>query len=174
MMKGWLGFLGFFSCLLPNLAMGAVNELLIDCQTPWPTTSVSVRTEDGKVRLKMVHHNGIESAPIYSGSVTPMDIPSLQADAEAFRKLGNEWSFEWLTSQCSSKEGLIASCESAPQSDWRDQKIQAASFRTSRLTEETIVGTARRLKFQLMLVLNHSFRQMAVEYSPDDCVIRAN
>ncbi|MGE3758695.1 MAG: hypothetical protein AB7H97_13115 [Pseudobdellovibrionaceae bacterium] len=85
----------------------AVN---LKCVTEMPTTSYLASTEGEKVKVTMIHHNGTKYMPIYSGNLTPSDIPEMQKRSEILQKLGERVEIVFEKKNCNRYGAGLYSC----------------------------------------------------------------
>ena len=75
-------------------------SLNMKCVTEFPTTSYLAKTEGEIVTVEMIHHNGTRFMPVYSGNVTPDDIPEITKRSELLQKLGERVEVTFKKENC--------------------------------------------------------------------------
>lgn len=93
--------------VFPTLASAAKIRML--CITEFPTTSYQITEEAEEFVLLTYHHNGTKYLPLYSGTITPNDLPMLAQRAEQLQKMGSVSYISFKKSECSNK-GIYWKC----------------------------------------------------------------
>lgn len=81
----------------------------LECITQMPTTSFLFYVlDDKKAKLTVVHHNGIEYAPLHNGVTTGYIIGILQDRLKYVTKMGEHFEVEFDLKNCHLEKGNIA------------------------------------------------------------------
>lgn len=160
-----------------NLLIGAkafaLSDLSMSCETPWPTSSVYGKTIDGIFQMTIVHHGGVLKMPIYNGTVTSEDLPLLQQDSDALKKLGERWSFSWRVEDCKSYGPGLVNCPTGLSAVVNSSEVTNVFFNTRRVNEKFFENETNHAKIMLWLSVDGRARQVVFEYDVKDCVVRA-
>lgn len=162
--------LTFFS----SITLAAELPVQLRCITPLPTTSFIVDTQNDKVRMSLVHHNGSKYMPIFTGTITPSDFPYLQDKAALLTRIPENITVEWNRSDCKTGEAGIFECTRGGDLQLGDLKVSSPAFLTSRSTRRTVGMTVERVSVKFsFIVYNGSFgyfHDIQMDYNLDDCV----
>lgn len=111
--------------LLISLPAMAEEEVRVSCVTEFPTTTYQILEDEEQFHLVVLHHNGTKYLPLFSGTITPNDIPMLQERAEQMQKMGTYNKIPFKKEECKNK-GLYWRCAA-------ERKIQLGELEVDRV-----------------------------------------
>lgn len=143
----------------------------MDCETPWPTTTLHASTDNDTIKMDIVHHNGPRSIPVFTGTVTASDLDLLKGDADAIAKLGDHWKFQWKVTDCTQYGAQLLSCGTGSPTKINETDVPSVSFDTRRLTERSFNSVFEHLQVSLWILIDGRTRQVMLDYDVKDCRI---
>jgi hypothetical protein len=143
------------------------------CSTEHPTTSISVENLEGRVTLRMIHHNGLKFAPIHSGVITLNDIPFIEKKGSLFSKMGEHLVLEFDLARCKKHQEGNYSCYNSNPATIGELEVKSFGFQTYKSTSELYGMRFESLLFRLNVTVGNRSLSSTIEYSlPSDCIIR--
>ncbi|MEN0060173.1 MAG: hypothetical protein AAGB31_15145 [Bdellovibrio sp.] len=155
--------------LIP-LSTWAAEKMDMTCMTPFPTTSVQVQDQDGKVIVEFYQHNGTQFMPISDSLITPYDVPSLLEQAKVLTGIPSYLRFEWKRGQCKIEDELVIFCMGTTEEQtYNEQKISAWSFSSSINVAKTFAGKFTSHRVALDLRVNNKDYVLPMRYEEGEC-----
>jgi hypothetical protein len=152
--------------------LGAI-ALNLTCSTELPTTSIFVKSFDDRVILRILHHNGLNFAPIHSGVITLNDIPFIEKKGSLFTKMGEHIVLEFELSRCKKHQEGNYSCYNSTPTTINELEVKSFGFQTYKSTSELYGMSFENLIFRLNLTVGNRSLSSSIEYSlPGDCILR--
>jgi hypothetical protein len=182
-MKKMIGLQLFTFLLLWLLSIQVVAapvEAVMDliCVTEAPTTSFLVEQDKDTVKVRVIHHNGVQYAPITNSLITPNDLELLKSQAGLIQSLGDDWSFQWKRSGCNADRSDFFQCVGeAEDVVLNSVKVHPWALTVTDVQETTMWGTYRKKNLSLRFSVEKKGYQMNVQVTMDfqkgDCVSSA-
>lgn len=152
---------------------GILSPIKFYCSPELPTTSVSVETFDEKVVLRMLHHNGLQFAPIHSGVITLNDLPFIEKKGGLFMKMGSYITLEFELTRCKKHQEGNYSCYNSNPILIGDLSVKSFGFQTYKSTSELYGMKFETLLFRLNVTVANRNLSSTMEYNlPSDCLFR--
>lgn len=143
------------------------------CVTEFPSTSFIVRQNDSKVSVRVIHHNGTQYAPIWSGLVTPHDLIAVQEAAHSVAKLGQDFEITWNRKGCNADSEMFFQCvgEAEDFLTSTGELVHPWALSIYDIVENSIYGEFRKKTVSLRFNINQKAHQITMDYMPSDCFI---
>lgn len=145
----------------------------MSCVTEFPSTSFFVRQYDKEVKVRVIHHNGVKFAPIWSGLITPHDISTITEAADSVAKLGDEFEITWKRDACNADSEMFFQCVGQAQdfTTATGEKVHPWAISVYDVTENSIYGEFKKKSISLRFNVDEKSNQITMDYYPKDCFI---
>ncbi len=97
----------------------------------FPTTSFILTAQSENVEVRVINHNGINYAPLYSGLMTINDISYLKRSADFFSKLGDDFTVKFATERCRFEQNKFFTCSQVNAAEFNGVKVDSIYFSTT-------------------------------------------
>ncbi len=158
-----------FAALLLLFVSASTQAMSLACVTEWPTTSVYASTVGDELVVKVFHHNGEGYLPLYTGIITPNDLPKMQLKADLLMKLGRLYEFRYDLKNCTRVNEDIMSCIHGKETELNGIKYQPFSMYTKRISHEYDRGSYEQIEVAFLLVFNGESQHFSMQYMKDEC-----
>lgn len=159
-----------FIILLFFVSVGAFAENIdLVCVSQFPTTSFVMQEVEGKVQVRVIHHNGTKYMPIWEGIIVPNDLSTLQNAAEVLPKLGDRLEFSWDRKFCNQDEGLISCSGGSINLDINGMKVRPWALDQYAKTTAMQWGTFRRHNIALNLTIDGKDYRISNDFEEKEC-----
>lgn len=157
--------------LIALLSLISLNSYAIEygCITEHPTTTFIAQTEDDYVQFQLIHHNGVEYAPVWSSLITLNDIPTIQKRAELLAELGDYLKFAMPAKNCQ-LNGMQLNCfgTQAP-IEMNGHKVSLWSVYTSETHESSHAGEFDYIITTMALDIDGETAFVPMKYANYEC-----
>jgi len=174
MMKNLTFFTGLSMALFSGfffIQSTSANVADFQCVTAIPTTSIIMKDTDGKKWLEIIHHNGIQFAPIHSGTITLNDFDFIQRKGQLLAKMGEMIRVSFEPESCKYHEAGNYSCYKNIKTTIGSLAVNGYGIQTYS-SESFLYGTSFR-EFHFKFYVNTSGRnidmQMNYDLNSRDC-----
>ncbi len=155
--------------LLGFQSQANAKEILFTCVTEFPTTSYQLEKKDGAYELLVVHHNGTKYMPIFSGDITPNDLPYLTKLAEELPKMGEVARIPFKEDECK-QSGNLWNCYGKNPTRVGGLDVQRVSLQMGQFKKDyegyKWETTKTSLSFRMSNTVSY---MMSMEYQPWEC-----
>jgi hypothetical protein len=158
------------TALTALLVSASASALTVACVTEWPTTSVYGFTEGDEFVVKVFHHNGEKYLPLYTGIITPNDLPQLQRKAELFTKLGRLYEFRYDLKDCTRVSDDIVSCIRGKETEINGIRFRPFAMYTKRINTEYDLGSYEQIEVAFLLDFNGESQFFSMQYMKNECL----
>ena len=148
------------------------KDFRLDCITQqYPTTTFLIRVDGEFLRAQVLHHNGMQYAPIINGNYTARDLPILTEKANAIQKVKENMYFSWNLKKCKYFGNSLFQCLGSEGSqDSGGAKVSAYGITTSQVTAQTMGMTFNSFKVNLSMTIDGKDVDVSMPYyNIDDC-----
>lgn len=160
--------------LMVLILFGSVvsNAQSVECITNPPSTSFLFNVEGDKAYLSVLHHNGVEFAPLINGIVTGYDLKIIKERLEYVTKMGDRFAVDFDVSTCRFDAKDDLACFFKSPAKIGSLKVENYYFSVSKELTRTKHGDflSRRVSFDYRVGV-HS-HPMTVDYYGEDCSFR--
>lgn len=155
----------------PLLADPADKNLDLICATEILTTSFVILQKDDSVDVELIHHNGAQYAPFWSGLITPNDIATISEKAQAVKDLGDDWHLQFKRSSCKATSETLFSCVGGSEEfQAGGKKIRPWLLHVSLVGEVDVNGSYAHKNVTLGYELDEKSHQITMNYQKNECV----
>lgn len=160
-----------FFYLISSMGHGALANS-VDCFTSPVTTSFVLRkSEDGtKYNLSVIHHNGVEHAPLITGITTGYTIDIAKKRFEYVKQMGDFFSVSFEPERCKfSKERI--SCFFSKKAKIGELEVEDYYFHAYKEISVTPFGDFPQFNVSFQYRVNKRPHEMRMFYENDFCRI---
>lgn len=157
--------------LMALLALTSLNVHAIDfgCVTEYPTTTFIAQTADDYVQFQLIHHNGVEYAPVWGSLLTLHDIATIQKKAELLAELGDYLKFAMPAKNCQ-MNGMKLNCfGTQPPIEINGHKVSLWSVYTAENHDSSHAGEFDYITTNLALEIDGETAFVPMRYSNYEC-----
>ncbi len=147
----------------------STHAMSVACVTEWPTTSVYGQQVGDELVVKVFHHNGEGYLPLYTGIITPNDLPKMQRKAELFTKLGRLYEFRYDLKNCKRVNEDLMSCIHGKETEINGIKFQPFSMYTKRISHEYDLGSYEQIEVSFLLDFDGESQHFSMQYMKNEC-----
>ena len=158
-----------FTALLVMISSFSAQAMSVACVTEWPTTSVYGQTEGDELVVKVFHHNGEGYLPLYTGIITPNDLPKMQRKAELFTKLGSLYEFRYDLKNCKRINEDIMFCNGGKETEINGIRFRPFAMYTKRILNEYDLGSYEQIEVAFLLNFNGETEHISMQYMSNEC-----
>lgn len=149
----------------------AIPETRFVCATVPLTTTYALLETAGHYELRILHHNGLQFAPLHRGTVTTHDLDVLMKKSEILKEIGERASIPFLKSECRFQETSL-NCFMRRDVKVGSLTLKNPSFRVSPRRIVTDLVDYPTHDVELFFRLGSEGVSFPMEYSPRDCVFK--
>lgn len=165
----WLLNLIFLAGLSVSTAQTKdLNYFELFCVTSFPTTSFVGLTNNGRVDVRLINHNGAEYMPIHSGLITMRDLDLLQKRADTLRILGSDFRFSFSLDSCRINQDGTFNCSMKEEIQIIEGKkvsvFSLSSSKTALSFSDIVIDTTR---IMLGLEIDKESHFVMMDYMPE-------
>jgi hypothetical protein len=156
-----------------NITSVSLKFQSLNCVTEYPTTSFVAQTENNKINVVMVNHNGKEFLPIHSGIITIYDLLFLQSKAEALSEISTELSFSFSPEQCQLFSDETFSCYKSFSAGTSETSLIPISLHSLNITTQVGGNTYKEREISIGLSNGTYTYNVNMRYTLDECQINS-
>jgi len=142
------------------------------CVTELPTTSYVFALKGDKYVLDVLHHIGVEHAPIYSGLLTLSTLEYLQTRIANVKQLGTRFSFEFETSECIRLDKNRITCFKNGAAKLGPLAVKDVYFNVYENSNSSTYGVFKDVSVSLEYRQNRETYRMPMTFPDGDCSTR--
>lgn len=151
------------------------------CMTsPFPTTTFAFNTEKSednqRVKVSVVHHNGLKSAPFWDSQIVTEDLKMLEDKSKVILKLDSELNTSWSAKDCKWNGPNIVSCVGT--GDVVKMKsnitVEPWAFYSAVLKDSSFAGEYTYIQTTLLFYIDGQKYSFVSKYSESDCEFSEN
>ena len=139
------------------------------CVTEFPTTSYILEVAKSKVTLDVIHHNGIEHAPVFRGIITPNYEKTLRQSREYMTKMGTQFQVEFDIKNCSNLTREQITCYEPKPTKIGSLEVQNYYFTAYKNTNKNIYGEFKDVQVELQYRVKGWGYSIPMEFQERDC-----
>jgi len=142
----------------------------IDCVTQPLSSSYLLRVkEKKKVELTIIHHNGIEHAPLLNGVITQYTFPLIQRRFLLANQMGASYTVEFDLENCNFKDNNELSCAYNKPAKIGSLAVFGYYFFINKEVAQTSFGEFEKYILSFEYRMEDMSHPVRLEYSPDSC-----
>jgi tRNA splicing endonuclease len=161
----------FISFIFASLSSYGVEGQLSNftCITEHPTTSFVFDLEKETYTLNVIHHNGIEHAPFYSGVMTLSTWDYLQSRIENMKQLGSSIKAEFHKSECLRLEKNRITCYKKGASKLGPLEVTDLYFNVYENSDSSTYGVFKDVRTSFEYRKDGQTFRMPMSFPESDC-----
>lgn len=144
----------------------------IFCMTEFPTTSVIAEQDGDRLRVQVLHHNGVAYMPLHTGVMTPNDLATLEQKAGRLKRLGDAYELSWPVEKCEFSGDGIVSCLGGDAVTINGVEVKPWALYTRQLRSASSVGVFENAEVGLMLDVAGQTESFSMVYERNECAIK--
>ncbi len=144
----------------------------IFCMTEFPTTSIIAEEDGGKLRVQVLHHNGVAYMPLHTGVMTPNDLSTLEQKAGRLKQLGEAYELSWPAEKCERSGNGIVTCLGGDTVNINGVEVKPWALYTRQLRSESGVGVFENTEVGLMIDVAGQTESFSMVYERSECAIQ--
>lgn len=154
------------------------------CATsPFPSTTFAFTTEkssvepksEQKVKLSVVHHNGLQYAAFWDTAVVPEDLKMLTEKSKVILELDSELQTSWAAKDCQSSGDKKYSCVgNGEKIKTKTKTIEPWAFYSAVLKESSFAGDYTYIQTTLLFYIDGQKYIFVSKYPESDCEFSEN
>lgn len=145
------------------------------CMTsPFPSTTFAFNTEkagpDQRVKVSVVHHNGLAYAPFWDSAVVPEDLKMLSDKSKVILQLESELNTSWSAKDCQWSGVNKVSCVGTGESvKMKSKTVEPWAFYSAVLKESSFAGDFNYIQTTLLFYIDGQKYIYTAKYPESDC-----
>ena len=141
----------------------------LTCITEHPSTSYFFDLDEDEYTLNVIHHNGVNYAPIYDGLVTIATIDYLKTSVENIVSIGDRIDFKFKTSDCLRLEKNRITCYKSGVSQLGGLKVEDVYFNVYENSDSSTYGVFKDVRISLDYRINKKIFRMPMNFPAENC-----
>lgn len=141
----------------------------LSCITEFPTTSVVSEIEGDEFVVHVFHHNGVRYMPLYTGIITPNDLPNMAAKAEMFASIGDHYVLRWDLSKCKRVNQDIMSCTGGKDTEINGVIVRPWGIFTKTINSNFDVYSSEQIEVSFMMDIEDKAANFSMQYMKEEC-----